>query len=229
MVDLSGLDHSSMSLSDYSAVGSYVGKTLVDKTPVVVGLPQHISQDKIRFLISPMPTAGAISLCHLAGITPEAPSVEAAFGGKEPEDKISIGPAEMESSFEKLTTTQKKDVDLVCFGCPHCSISQLREIASLLDDKKVHENVRLWVSTSGHLKNMAALMGYVEVIERAGGLVTTDLCVAPGAPFHLVKDVETVAINSARGAYFIPGACDVDVIFGQTEDCINAAISGKWR
>ena len=76
---------------------------------------------------------------------------------------------------------------------------------------------------------MASQMGYVEVIERAGGLVTKDLCVAPGAPFHLVEGVKTVAINSARGAYFIPGACDVDVIFGQTEDCINAAISGKWR
>ncbi len=229
LVDLSGLDHSTMSLSDYSAVGSYVGRTLLDKTPVIVGLPQYISPDQIRFLISPMPTAGAISLCHLVGITPEAPSVEAAFGGKEPEDKVSVGPEEMASSFEKLTTTQKTDVDLVCFGCPHCSIPQLRKIASLLDGKKVHENVRLWVATSGHLKNMASLMGYVEVIENAGGLVTTDLCVAPGAPFHLVEGVKTVAIDSARGAYFIPGACDVDVIFGQTEDCINAAISGKWR
>jgi len=29
-----------------------------------------------------MPTAGAISLCHLVGITPEAPTAEAALGGK---------------------------------------------------------------------------------------------------------------------------------------------------
>jgi predicted aconitase len=72
-------------------------------------------------------------------------------------------------------------------------------------------------------------MGFVEIIERAGGLVLTDLCVAPGAPFHLVPGVKTVAINSARGAYFIPGACNVDVIFGDTKDCIQAAITGKWR
>jgi hypothetical protein len=72
-------------------------------------------------------------------------------------------------------------------------------------------------------------MGYVEIIERAGGLVLADLCVAPGAPFHLVQGVKTVAINSARGAYFIPGACNVDVIFGDTKDCVQAAIDGKWR
>lgn len=229
LVDLSGLDHSSLSLSDYSAIGSYVGRTLVDKTPVIVGLPKIFSQDQVRFLISPMPTAGAISLCHLVGITAEAPTREAAFGGKKPEDQISVGPKEMQSSFQKLTTTQKEEVDLICFGCPHCSIPQMREIASLLQGKKVHANTRLWVATSGHLKTMAQRMGFVEIIERAGGLVLTDLCVAPGAPFHLVPGVRTVAINSARGAYFIPGACNRDVIFGDTKDCIQAALTGKWR
>ncbi len=228
-VDLSGLDHSSLSLSDYSAIGSYVGRTLLDKTPVIVGLPKTLSQDQIRFLISPMPTAGAISLCHMVGITPEAPTLEAAFGGKIPENDIAVGQKEMLSSFHKLTTTQREDVDLVCFGCPHCSIPQMREIASLLQNKKIHPNARLWVATSSHLKTMAQRMGYAEIIERAGGLVLADLCVAPGAPFHLVPGVKTVAINSARGAYFIPGACNVDVIFGDTKDCIQAAITGKWR
>jgi predicted aconitase len=228
-VDLSGLDHSSLRLSDYSAIGSYVGRTLVSRNPVIVGLPKAFSQDQIRFLISAMPTAGAISLCHLVGITPEAPTVEAAFGGKPPEGKISVGLEEMKSSFRKLTTTQKEDVDMVTFGCPHCSIPQIREIASLLEGKRVSPNTRLWVATSGHLRNLAQRMGYVEIIERAGGLVLADLCVAPGAPFHLVQGVKTVAINSARGAYFIPGACNVDVIFGDTKDCIQAAIDSKWR
>ena len=229
LVDLSGLDHSSLSLSDYSAIGSHVGRTLLDKTPVIVGLPKTLGQDQIRFLISPMPTAGAISLCHMVGITPEAPTPEIALGGKKPENNISVGQREMRSSFQKLTTTQREEVDLVCFGCPHCSIPQIREIASLLHNQKIHPNARLWVATSGHLKIMAQRMGYVEIIERAGGLVLADLCVAPGAPFHLVPGVKTVAINSARGAYFIPGACNVDVIFGDTKDCVQAALTGKWR
>ena len=50
-----------------------------------------------------------------------------------------------------------------------------------------------------------------------------------GSRRDLVDGVKIVATNSARGAYFIPGACNVDVIFGDTRDCIQAAISGKWR
>ena len=229
LVDLSGLDHSTLNLSDYSAIGSYVGRVLGDKTPVIVGLPETLSQDQIRFIISPMPTAGAVSMCHLVGITPEAPTVEAAFGGKTPEDKITVGPEEMQSAYDKLTTTQEEDVDLVSFGCPHCSITQIGEIARHLEGKRVHEKVRLWVATSSPLRSLAEQMGYLEIIEQAGGLVTTDVCVAPGAPFHLVKGVKTVATNTARGAYFIPGACHVDVIFGNTKDCIESAITGKWR
>jgi hypothetical protein len=76
---------------------------------------------------------------------------------------------------------------------------------------------------------MAREMGYVDRIEKAGGLVISEVCVAPGAPFHLVKGVKTVAINSARGAYFIPGACGVEVIFADTMECIDAAVNGKWR
>jgi predicted aconitase len=229
LVDLSGLNHSLLSLSDYSAIGSYVGRNLMDKTPVVVGLPKSLSQDQVRFLISSMPTAGAISLCLIIGISPEAPTVDVAFGGKQPEDKISIGPEEIKSSYNKLTTSQKEDVDLVSFGCPHCSIPQIREIASFLEGKKIHSNTRLWVATSGHLKAMAQRMGYVEIVERAGGgLVITELCAAV-APYRLVKGVKTVPINSARGAYFIPGACNVDAIFGDTKDCLQAAIDGKWR
>jgi predicted aconitase len=229
LVDLSGLDLSSLSLSDFSAIGSFIGRTLVNKTPVIVGLPKTLSQDQIRFLISPMPTAGAISLCHIVGVTPEAPSIEVALGGKKPEDKISVGVKELRTSFDKLTTIQEGDADLVVFGCPHCSVFQIREIASRVEGKKIHAHTRFWVATSGHIKNMARQMGYVEVIERSGGLVTTDLCAAPGAPFHLVKGVKTVVTNTARGAYFIPGACNVEVIFGDTGDCIEAAISGKWR
>ena len=228
-VDLSGLDHSRLRLSDYSAIGSYIGRTLKDKTPVILGLPRSLTQDQIRFLISPMPTAGAISICHIVGITAEAPTAETAFGGKKPEEKISVGAAEMNSSYEKLTTTQREDVDLVTFGCPHCSLLQIREIASLVEGKKVSSHTRLWVATSGHIKNIAQKMGYVKTIEQAGGLVLTDTCIAPGAAFHLVPGVKTVAINSARGAYFIPGACNVDVIFGDTRDCIQASITGKWR
>jgi hypothetical protein len=229
VVDLSSLDYSSMTLGDFSALGYYIGRTLVDKTPVIVGLPKNINQDQIRFMISPMPTGGAISLVHIVGVTPEAQTVEEALGHRKPEDTISVTYKDLQSSYEKLTTTTGGKVDLVAFGCPHCSVGQIGQIAALLDGKKIHPETRLWVATSRHFKMVAREMGYVDVIEKAGGLVVSEVCVAPGAPFHLVRGVKTVAINSARGAYFIPGACGVEVIFADTKECIAAAVNGKWR
>jgi predicted aconitase len=229
IVDLSGLDFAAMTLGDFSALGYYIGRTLVDKTPVIVGVPRQITQDQIRFLISPMPTGGAISLVHIVGVTPEAPTAEEALGHKKPEDTISVSRKDLQSSYETLTTARGGKVDLVTFGCPHCSIGQIQQIASLLDGKRIHPDTRLWVGTSRHYQMMAREMGYGKVIEKAGGLIIADVCVAPGAPFHLVEGVKTVAINSARGAYFIPGACGVEVIFSDTKECIEAAINGKWR
>ena len=229
VVDLSGLDYPSLTLGAFSALGSYIGRTLGDKTPVIVGLPKELTQDQIRFMISPMPTAGAISLVHIVGVTPEAPTLEEALGRKKPEETIHVTNKDLQSSYEKLTTTGGGKVDVVAFGCPHCSVGQIRQIASLLEGKKIHPETRLWVGTSRLFKMMAQQMGYAAIIEKAGGLVIEDVCVAPGAPFHLVPGVKTVAINSARGAYFIPGACGVDLIFADTKECIEAAINGEWR
>ena len=229
IVDVSALDFDTMTLGDFSALGSYIGRTLGDKTPVIVGLPSQVTQDQVRFMISPMPTAGAISLVHIVGVTPEAPTLEEALGHRKAEDAISVTRKDLESSYEKLTTTGAGKVDVVAFGCPHCTIGQIKQISSLLEGKKLHPETRLWVSTSRHLKLMAQSMGYVDAIEKAGGLVIEDVCVSPGAPFHLVPGVKTVAINSARGAYFIPGACGVDLIFADTVECIEMAIAGEWR
>ena len=71
-------------------------------------------------------------------------------------------------------------------------------------------------------------MGLVDIIERAGGLVLSDTCIGPGAPFELIKGVNTVATSFARAAYYLPGTSKVDVIFGNMRDCIEAAITGRW-
>jgi len=90
----------------------------------------------------------------------------------------------------------------------------------------VSPNTRLWVATSGHLRNLAQRMGYVEIIERAGGLVLADLCVAPAPPSIWCRG-EDGGHQQRPGSLLHSRACNVDVIFGDTKDCIQAAIDGK--
>ena len=210
-------------------MGYYLGRMLLDRIPVFPNLPVNISQEELRALTAGMPAGGAITLCHVVGVTPEAPTIEAAFGGKSPEEEISITAAEIKKGYEMLTTASKGTVDAVVFGCPHCSYTFIIQAARMLEERRLNSGVRLWISTSKQIKLIAERMGLVQTIEKAGGLILTETCLGPGAPFDLIEGVRTVATCDARAAHYLPGSCQVGVIFGSAADCIEAAIRGRWR
>ena len=228
LVDTSQLDLDRIRRADYAAIGYYLGRMLLDKIPVFPNLPKDISQENLRALTAGMPAGGAITLCHVVGVTPEAPTLEAAFGGKSPEEKISITPAEIKKGYEMLTSVSKDTVDAVVFGCPHCSLPFIMKVAKMLEGKKVNSRVRLWIATSKHIQVIARQMGLVDIIERAGGLVPAGVCVGPGVSFELIEGVTTVATSDSRAAYYIPSVSKVGLLFGDVSHCINAAITGRW-
>ena len=51
-----------------------------------------------------------------------------------------------------------------------------RRLAAVLDGKQVAPSVRLYVSTSRFVFDIASDLGAVDVIERAGGIVLQDTC-----------------------------------------------------
>jgi len=66
-----------------------------------------------------------------------------------------------------LNSAKDSNVDLVNIGCPHYSLEQLRRVARLLDSKKVHENVTLWIWTAHQLKAIADRNGYTASSKQA--------------------------------------------------------------
>jgi len=177
-----------------------------------------------------LPVSGAVPMFHVVGVTPESRTREEAFGGREPSRSMVIRSHELQEVEGLLNTTQGNEVDLVCFGCPHCTLAELQEAAFLLEGKKVSENVRLWLCTSMWFKDLAKRSGYLETIERAGGLILADICAGPSAPFNYLKEgIQVVATNSVKTAFYAPGTSRVDILFGDTRRCIEAAVSGKWR
>jgi len=177
-------------------------------------------------------TSGDVTLFHAVGVTPEAPTLEAAFGPKKPGtwEKYEFGKKELRETEESLSRATTNDVDLVMFGCPHGSIEQLKLIARLLDGKKLKTGVELWVTTSHILRTYAANMGYVKTIEASGARVLADVCPNYIAEENLVKHgPRTVATDSARITFYMPPIQGAMAHFGSTERCVEAAISGKWR
>ena len=76
------------------------------------------------------------------------------------------------------STTKSSDIDLVCVGCPHCSIKEIAQIADLVKGKKVADNTEFWVATSRSAKQLADKRGYTQTIEAAGGKFACDTCMA---------------------------------------------------
>ena len=230
LVTVEGLDLSKFSVVDYATMGYFVGKEINDQIPVFADIPKNISMEQLRGLSYSLPVGGAVPMFHVLGVTPEARTYEEAFGGKKPNRELVVRSSDLRMVYDLLNTTQRKDIDLVCFGCPHCTLTELREAASLLEGKRIHENVRLWFCTSRWVKDLATRLGYREVIERAGGYILADICAGPSAPFnYLKKGIGVVATNSVKTAFYAPGTSKVDVRFGDTNRCIEAAIHGRWE
>jgi predicted aconitase len=233
LVKIDNLDFENFTNADYGALGYYIGGKTGSKNVVIDGMPGKLSLEQFRYLASPMPVSGATNICHVVGVTPEASTLNEALGGGKPEMVITAGKDQIQEAVARLTTADSDKVDLVKFGCPHCSILELKSIASLLAGKKVHSNVRLFIATAYQTYVLAEAMGYVDVIKQAGG-VFTNTCLGSQDPFNLLGPglgVKTVATNSARSAHYSARTSGgkVKLLYGSMKQCIDAAVTGQWK
>ena len=120
---------------------------------------------------------------------------------------------------------ETSEIDLVTIGCPHASITEFRRIAEILRGETLA--TRLWVTTSQITRARAAREGLVEIIEQAGGEVVADTC-AVVAPVRSLG-IRSMATNAGKMACYAPMHSGVAMRYGTLEQCLQAAISGKWE
>jgi predicted aconitase len=232
VVELEGIDVEKLSSADFGALGYYIGGVAGTRNVAITGIPSASTFENMKYLLSPLPVSGAVSLCHIIGISPDAPTLNTVVGDKKPET-VTINRGHIEEAYQRLNSATTNDISVISIGCPHCTISEIKEIAQLINGKTVKDGVRLWVVTAESVYVLAKRMGFVDVIEDAGGLVVTDVCIS-GFPFeHMEQKVVNGATNSARAAHYQSrpsptGGPGIKIKYGTTQDCINAAIKGKW-
>jgi len=88
------------------------------------------------------------------------------------------------------------------------------------------------VATAKQIYVLAEAMGYVDIINQAGG-VFTNTCVGSQEPFNFIGPklgIEVVATNSARSAHYSARTSGgkIKLLYGSMEQCIDSAITGKW-
>ena len=231
LIDVSPLDLSRYGPADYKALGWYLGKLVGSKIPAFINLPSNMHIEGVKGLLYTLTVTGATSLVHLVGITPEAPSLEAAFGGPAPASAdITASQDEVDRAYREISSSLEEKVDLVIFGCPQCSIQEVQEIAGLLKGRKIHPETQLWICTSRWVKTLCERMGLRENLESSGVRIVADVGAADGPYLYLKEQgIRVIALNSARGCYYSHNLFGMDTWFGSTEDCVETAISGRWE
>ena len=230
-VDVARLPLETYGPAEYKALGWHLGKLVGARIPAVVNLPRDMHIEGIKGLLYTLTVTGATGLVHLVGITPEAPTLEAAFGTPRPASpEIVPSQGDVDKAFLEISSSTEDKVDMVLFGCPQCSIQEVQEIAALLEGKKLHPDTQLWICTSRWVKTLCERMGLLETVETSGVRVLCDMGAADGPHLYLREQgVRVIAINSARGSYYAHNLFGMDTWFGSTEDCVRSAVSGRWE
>jgi predicted aconitase len=208
----------------YPVVGYLLGSIVSDEVPVVTGLDCQPTEDQLKAMAAAAASSGEVAMFHIAGITPEAPTLADALGHRSPQRTVRVSMADLRQTREKLTTATGTRLDVVAFGSPHCSLTECRALAGLMSGSRASPSVEVFVTTSRAVRDLLHWSGELATLEAFGARVTADTCIVV-AP--LVKpDAEVLMTNSAKYAHYGPGLLGVDSVFATTEECIASAVAG---
>jgi len=207
-------------LYDYHTIGYIIGKYLGDKVPVIDNLPGWTTANHLKCLGAAAAGRGAVSLYHVVGITPEAMTMKEAFKDSKPKVTINIGEKEIKNTIEEINTYKDGPIDAVLIGCPHPQVEEIKELARLLENKKVKKNLKFCLFISSEVLELSRKMGFMRIIEEAGVDIFEGECII-WCPTH-VWNWKNIATNSAKYANLLPSdPTYIDVLYVDTKRCVE--------
>lgn len=217
------------SLSDWGALGCLVGRQLTNYwlVPVFAGLREPPSPDALKQLGATLASYGSLAMFHVVEVTPEARTMNEAFGGQRVRGTIEVEPGGLGGVYRSFVP-QQDEVDLVVFGTPHLSLFEVRDLAAMLNGRTVHPETMLLLTMSAQVKALADHFGYTRVIEATGAKMLSGVCYYIMTPRELarVHGFRTIVTDSAKLANII-AAYGYNPIFRPTAECVDAAVLGK--
>jgi len=209
----------------YPTLGHLLGKFALDLIPVVDGLAARPDEDRLKALGAASASSGAVALFHIVGLTPEAPTLEAAFQGRSPLKTVDVTMQSLREARRELTHASSDRLDMVVLGSPHFSLAEFRRLAPLLAGQQKHPQVKFLVTSSRVMVAAAEKAGLLDSLRAFGGQLTVDTCIL--ATPMLPPEIQNLMTNSAKFAYYTPGLLNRQMTFGSLEDCVRSAVAGR--
>lgn len=216
-------------LADWGALGAIIGERCRGywNVPVLELSGAPPTSDELKHFGAALASFGSMAMYHVVGVTPEAPTVEAAVGRREPSDHFEIHERHIEQVFAR-DLAEGGDIDLVVFTAPQLSFFEMKRIAAALEGRRVADRVRLIITTNSMQCRALEEQGHLAVIREAGGLVLQGTCwyIMDPAAQRARFGWERLVTNSAKLVNIIR-AHGYQPALRRTEECVQAALRGK--
>ena len=229
----------------FAVLGHLIGKIAEDRIPVIDGVVVSPAEDQLKAFAAAAASSGRVALFHIVGVTPEAPTLEAAFRplaspGGQPRQRshpvqasdggfggpsIDFTVADLRAARRELTTADGRELDMVILGSPHFSLAEFALLAPLVAGQHAHPRVKFLITSSRLMKERAQETGVLQPIVSFGAQITLDTCIL--ASPMLPPEIKTLMTNSAKYAYYAPSLLNTRVTFGSLADCVRSAIEGR--
>jgi hypothetical protein len=225
LVDASRLPRSFLRDSiAYPILGAWLGRAVGSAIAAFAGL-EGAGEDQLKALGAAAASSGAVGLFHVIGVTPEAPTQDAAFGGRAPGRIIELDYPALRSTRAALSTARLSAgdaIDAVAIGSPHLSEDELRALDRLLGARRCR--APLYACASRHALAAVAADGIEDALTRRGVRCIADTCIVV-TPI-LPEGHGVLVTNSGKFAHYTPANTGYDVIFASLEDCVESAVAG---
>jgi len=212
----------------FPVLGYWLGARTGTRVPVIDGLRPETTEDHLKALGAAAASSGGVALFHAVGVTPEAPSLAAAFQGWEPETVVDVRLEDLNETLGILSTVPDGPIDVVALGSPHFSLEEFARLLPLVEQYPPSPEVEFIVCT--HRLALAALQqrGWLARLREAGVQVIVDTCVVVTPIVRAQGGV--LMTNSGKFAHYSPGNIGLQVVYGSLEECIRSGAVGEvWR
>lgn len=210
----------------YAALGLLIGKTAGSLIPVIDGLPGNTSEDELKALGAGAASSGAVALFHAVGITPEAPTLEAALGGLLPQRVVDVDRAALQEVRRTLNKAAPGDpLAAVSVGTPHFSLAEFAQLERLIDQAGAPFVIDFYVNTSRYALWELEQDGRLQKLKDAGVSLVTDTCTYITPVMRQTSGL--VMTNSGKWAHYAPANIGVQVAYGSLAECVRSAVEGK--
>jgi len=219
-------------LAEWGALGKIVGESHQNyfAVPVFTGVKPEPSADQLKHLGCALASYGSMGMFHMVGVTPEAPSVDAAFAGAARGEPMTVTRADIDRVFEGYALGDRSS-NLVVFSGPQVSLFELKSLSEMFAGKRVAAGTQVFITTSNGVKSAAAKLGYLAPLDAAGVTLLEGVC------FYILQNLSAMRVangwtnlisNSAKIVNII-GAHKFNTLLRRTQDCVDIAVNGVLR